>query len=174
MQTTEAGDRESKRAVMRRGRIPHATYVRVVGQMLVRDWFALESCEMLTQLELVGRLVEAYPDHYPSRGWAVRALLDKAIDDVLALCGSRPDAANMRLVRFLEARRAGKSVTAIALEWGLSRECVSRKVGHQAVLLVTDRLLARNRRGLSAREPVAMPSNSRVRSVQEPRTQHSA
>src|SRR5258707_11693066 len=145
-------------------------YVHVVGQALTRDWFALETCEPLAQLELVGRLVETRPDRYPSRGWAVRALLDKAIDDVIALCRPRPDPASARLVQFLEARRAGKSVTAIAADWKLSRECVSRTVGRQAIQLVTDRILDRNRRGAHAREPVALP----VHGDREVATAHSA
>jgi len=160
---------------VRRGRIAHATYARVVGRALTRDWFALESCEPLTQLEVVGHLVDMYPERYPSRGWAVRALLDKAIDDVVALCRSKPDAANTRLARFLEVRREGKPITAIAAEWGLTRECVSRKVGRRAILLVTDRVLAHNRRGPAAgqsamREPVAL--SPRIGAT--PTVQHSA
>jgi len=83
---------------------------------------------------------------------------------------NRSDTANARLAQFLDARRAGTSVTAIALEWGLSRACVSRKVRRQAVLLVTDRVLARNQRGIPSREPVALPARGGPR----PAVQHSA
>jgi hypothetical protein len=140
----------------RRGRISHATYVRTIGRMLTRDWYALEACEVLTGLDLVTRLVAAYPDRYPSKGWAVRAVLDKAITGVIALCEARPDPASARLARFLDARRQGQSVAAIAQEWGLSREHVSRSVGRQAIMLVTDRVQALNSRAVSGAKPVPM------------------
>jgi hypothetical protein len=117
---------ESKRAEVRRGRISHTAYVRVVGQALPRDWFALESCEILAQLDLVERLVARYPERYPSRGWAVRAFLDKAVDDVVTLCQSRSDLASMQLVRFLEARRNGASVAGNGPRQGLvARVCLT-------------------------------------------------
>ncbi len=137
-------------AEARRGRISHATYVRTVGQVLTRDWFALEGCDVLAQLELVGQLLATYPERYPSRGWAIRAVLDRAMRDVIALCASKPDPASARLVRFLEARRQGESIAAIARAWGLTREHLSRSVGHQAIVLVTERVLALNRSGLSS------------------------
>lgn len=121
-----------------------AVYVRTVGQMLTRDWYTLESCEILTRLDIVAQLVVKYPDRYPSVGWAVRGVLDKAISSVIALCQARPDQANRRLAAFLEARR-GQSVTAIAREWDLSREYISRTVGRQAILLVTEKVLAISR-----------------------------
>ena len=68
----------------KRGRISHATYVRTVGHMLTRDWYALDQCEVLTQLEIIDQLVSTYPHRFLCPGWAVRALLDKAIDDVIA------------------------------------------------------------------------------------------
>jgi len=151
----------------RRGRISHAAYVRTVGQALTRDWYALEGCEVLAQLELVGQLLATYPERYPSRGWAVRALLDRAMRDVIALCRSKPDAASARLARFLEARQKGESVAAIARMLGLTREHLSRSVGHQAIVLVTDRVLALNRGGLttggSTRAPAQSPSQAVVK-----------
>jgi len=154
-------------AEARRGRIAHATYVRTVGQALTRDWFALEGCEVLAQLELVGQLVVAYPERYPSRGWAVRALLDRAIRDVIALCASKPDPASARLARFLEARQEGESIAAIARTWGITREHLSRSAGRQAVVLVTDRVLTLNRGGLasgqSTREPARLPTQAAVK-----------
>jgi hypothetical protein len=162
MRQGDSVSRESKRADVRRGRISHATYVRVVGQALPRDWFALESCEILAQLELVERLVARHPERYPSRGWAVRALLDKAIDDVVTLCRSHADQASMRMIRFLEARRAGMSVKTIVREWGISRECVSRTVGRQAAMMITERVLTRNRRltQASSQEPLVLPART--------------
>jgi hypothetical protein len=142
----------SRRGDSRRGRTSHATYVRVVGQVLTRDWYALETCEALKQIDLVGRLVESRPDRYPTRGWAVRAILNKAIGDTIDLCHMQSDRASERLAAFLEARSGGKTVTAIAREWGLSRECVSRTVARQAIRLVTDRVLALGRRRLALKE----------------------
>jgi len=75
-------------AEARRGRISHVIYVRTVGQVLTRDWFALGGCDVLAQLELVGQLVATYPERYLSRGWAIRAVLD------------RGDARRDRAVRF--------------------------------------------------------------------------
>jgi len=47
---------------------------------------------------------------------------------------------------------------------GLTREHLSRSVGHQAVVLVTERVLALNRGGLSSgqsnREPVQLTAQS--------------
>ncbi len=149
-------------AEARRGRISHATYVRTVGRALTRDWYALEGCEVLAQLELVGQLVARFPERYPSRGWAIRAMLDRAMRDVIALCASKPDPGSARLASFLEARRKGESVAAIAREWELTREHVLRSVGHQAIVLVTDRVLALNRSGLasgqSTREVTQLPT----------------
>ncbi len=125
----------------RRGRISRATYIRVVGQMLTRDWFALDQCEILTQLEIVGQLVAAHPNRFPTPGWAVRALLDKAMDDVIALSRKSDDERSLRVALFLELRRMGQTVTQIAQWWELSREYVSRSIARQAVTLVTDRLL---------------------------------
>ncbi len=76
----------------------------------------------------------------------------------------QPDPASARLVRFLEARRKGESIAAIARAWGLTREHLSRSVGHQAIVLVTERVLVLNRGGLSSgqsnREPVHLPTRS--------------
>jgi len=63
----------------------------------------------LSQQDLVQRLVALHPDRYPSPGWAVRALLDKSIYEVVALCGSHPDSMNLRIIEFLKARRSGAS-----------------------------------------------------------------
>jgi hypothetical protein len=147
-------------AEARRGRISHATYIRIIGQALTRDWYALEGCEVLAQLELVGQLMAAHPERYPSRGWAVRAVLDRAMRDVIALCASKPDPASARLARFLEARPKGESVAAIARTWGLSREHLSRSVGHQAIVLVTDRVLALNRDGNAGAHSTRDPAQS--------------
>lgn len=162
MRTIDRAQEDSKRTELRRGRISHATYVQAIGQALARDWFRLESCDILTQLDLVRHLVSTYPEKYPSPGWAVRALLDKAIDDVIALCRSHPDATNSRIVDFLEGRRSGVSVTAIALRWNLSRECVSRTIGRKASFLVTERVLVRNRRKVRSivTDPIPLPSQA--------------
>ena len=118
MRTSESGAHGGKRNEAKRGRTSHAAYMRVVGQALTRDWYALEACETLTQLDLVSRLVETRPDRYPTRGWAVRAILNKAIGDTIDLCHMQADPASERLAAFLEARRTGKTVTAIEREWG--------------------------------------------------------
>jgi hypothetical protein len=165
MQLGESVSKGSKRADVRRGRISHATYVRIMGQALPKDWFALETCEVLAQLELVDHLIARYPERYPSRGWAIRALLDKAIEDVASLCQSRSDLTSRRLIHFLEARRAGRSVKEIALDWGLSRECVSRTVGRQAAMMIAERVLTRNRRHIQAmaHDPVELPVRNLTR-----------
>jgi len=134
----------------RKGRISHATYMRVVGQVLINDWFALDKCETLTQIAVVQELVAAYPNRFLSPGWAVRALLDRAIDEVIALARKSKDSHDYRLADFLELRRQHKSVTAIAKEWRLSRECVSRTVGRKAINLVTERFLALTKRKVDA------------------------
>jgi hypothetical protein len=130
--------------------------------MLTRDWFALEHCEVLTQLEIVEQLVAAYPHRFLSPGWAVRALLDKAMDDVIAVARKSSDERSLRIAQFLELRRQGQSVTAIAQWWEMSRECVSRAVGRKAILLVTDRLLKLSKASLSdaANGPVRRSATS--------------
>lgn len=153
MRANENGAHGDRRNEAKLGRTSHAAYMRVVGQALTRDWYALEACDTLTQLDLVSRLVETRPDRYPTRGWAVRAILNKAIGDTIDLCQLQADPASERLAAFLEGRRTGKTVTAIAREWGLSRECVSRTVARQAIRLVTDRVLALGRRRLALNEP---------------------
>ena len=164
MRASESGAHGGKRSEAKRGRTSHAAYTRVVGQALTRDWYALEACETLTQLDLVSRLVESRPDRYPTRGWAVRAILNKAIQDTVDLCRMQSDPASERLAAFLEARRAGKTVTTIAQEWGLSRECVSRTIARQAIRLVTDRVLALGRRRLALKEsPTDIEQRSPVR-----------
>ena len=97
MRITQSGATSGKRNEARRGRTSHAAYIRVVGQALTRDWYALEACETLTQLDLVTRLVESRPDRYPTRGWAVRAILNKAIGDTIDLCHLQSDPASERL-----------------------------------------------------------------------------
>ncbi len=134
----------------RRGRIPVAEYEAVVGRMLTRDWFALDECDTLTQLDLIESLVTTHPARYPSRGAAVRWLLDKAIDQVVATCEASADAGSLRIAEFLRQRRTGASVVAIARAWGLSREYVSRTIGRRATQLVTRRVLALGRRTLIA------------------------
>ena len=161
MRIAQSGATSGKRNEARRGRTSHAAYIRVVGQALTRDWYALEACETLTQLDLVTRLVESRPDRYPTRGWAVRAILNKAIGDTIDLCHLQSDPASERLAAFLEERRTGKTVTAIAREWGSSRECVSRTVARQAIRLVTDRVLVLGRRRLALKES---PTNREQRS----------
>src|SRR6185369_7185328 len=105
-----------------------------------------DECDMLTQLDLVESLVTTHPARYPSRGAAVRWLLDKAIDQVVAACDASADSGSVRVAEFLRQRRANVSVVAIARQWGISREYVSRTIGHRATQLVTRRLLALGRR----------------------------
>jgi hypothetical protein len=149
----------------RRGRIARDTYISTVGQMLTRDWFALERCDILTQLEIVDQLVAAYPTRYLSRGAAVRFVLDKAIGQVVAACRASSDHATRRIADYLEARQSGLSVSAIAREWGLSREYTSRAIGHRAIELVTDRVLLLGRRKLMAQGTTASASASRTHSA---------
>jgi hypothetical protein len=78
--------------------------------------------------------------------------LNKAIGDTIDLCHLQSDPASDRLAAYLEARRTGKMATAIAREWGLSRECLSRTVARQAIRLVTDRVLTLGRRRLALKE----------------------
>lgn len=137
----------------RRGRISVAEYESVVGRMLTRDWFALDECDTLTQLSLIESLVTTHPARYPSHGAAVRWLLDKAIDQVIAACEASADAGSLRIVEFLRQRRSGASVVEVAREWGISREYVSRTIGRRATQLVTRRVLALGRRTLVAQSP---------------------
>jgi hypothetical protein len=136
----------------RRGRIPVAQYEAVVGRMLTRDWFTLDTCDMLTQLDLIESLVTAHPARYPSRGAAVRRLLDKAMDQVIAACEASGDTGSIRIAEFLRQRRNGIPVVEIARTWGISREYVSRTVSRRATQLVTRRVLALGRRTLIARQ----------------------
>jgi hypothetical protein len=136
----------------RRGRIPVVEYEAVVGRMLTRDWFTLDMCDTLTQLDLVESLVTAHPARYPSRGAAVRWLLDKAMDQVIAACEASADAGSARIAAFHRQRRTGVSVVEIARTWGISREYVSHTVSRRATHLVTRRVLALGRRTLIARQ----------------------
>lgn len=149
---TEAIGRMGNHASVRRGRIPHAVYVEAVGRALIQDWYALEQCEVLTQLELVDQLVIANPSRYLSKGAAVRAILDKAAAQVVAACRQSSDRGSARIASFLEAQARGESVSDIARDWGLTREYVSRRVGRHAIHLVTDRVLALGRRQLVVQE----------------------
>ncbi len=151
----------------RRGRIARDTYISTVGQMLTRDWFTLDRCDILTQLEIVDQLVAAYPNRYLSRGAAVRFVLDKAIGQVVAACRASSDHATRRIADYLEARQSGQSISAIARAWGLSREYTSRAIGRRAVELVTDRVLVLGRRKLMAQ------GTGTTESASAPRT-HSA
>ncbi len=137
----------------RRGRIPVAEYEAVVGRMLTRDWFTLDTCDTLTQLDLVESLVTTHPARYPSRGAAVRWLLDKAMDQVIAACEASADTGSVRIADFLRQRRSGVTVVEIARTWGISREYVSRTVSRRATQLVTRRVLALGRKTLIARQP---------------------
>jgi hypothetical protein len=136
----------------RRGRISHETYLRAVGKGLIQDWYALDRCEVLTQLELVEHLLCAYPKRFLSKGAAVRAIIDKAMAQVIAACRQSSDQGSERIASFLEARMRGESIADIAREWGLSREYVSRRVGRQAIGLVTTRVVALGRRSLVVHE----------------------
>jgi hypothetical protein len=69
-------------------------------------------------LEIVGQLVAAYPHRFLSPGFAVRALLDKAMDDVIASSSKSNDERSLRVVKFLELRRMEQTVTQIAQWWG--------------------------------------------------------
>lgn len=148
----DVAGRGEKSPVARRGRIPHAAYTKAVGRTLAQDWYALEQCDLLTQLELVDQLVIANPSRYLSKGAAVRAILDKAAAQVVAACRQSSDRGSARIAEFVEARCRGRSVSEIARDWGLSREYVSRRVGRQAMRLVTDRVLALGRRQLVVQE----------------------
>ena len=116
----------------------------------------------MIQLDLVWHLVSTCPETFPSPGWVVKALLDKAIDDVIAPCRSHPDVTNSRIVDLLEGRRSGDSVTDIVLRWNPSRECVSRTIGRNAVFLVAERVLVRNRKKMRpvATDPVPLPTQT--------------
>ena len=136
----------------RRGRISQATYVRVVGRMINKDWFALARCETLTQLEVIDQLVAAYPKAFFSPGCAVRALIDKSIDHVVRAARLRTDDRSQKMADYLEKRRAGVSVAAIAQGFGLSREYVTRTIGQQALTQVTERLLALGKHQLQSEQ----------------------
>ncbi len=136
----------------RRGRISQATYLRVVGAMLTRDWFALDQCDILTQLDLVEQLVTQYPTRYLCKGLAVRAILDKAIQQVIDACRASADPASVRVATYLDLRKQGQTTAAIARSWGMTREYVSRSVGRRAIHLVTDRTLRLGRRQLVAHD----------------------
>jgi hypothetical protein len=153
MRVGDSVPRGGKRADVRRGRISMAEYEAVVGRMLTRDWFALDHCDVLAQLDIVNSLINRYPARFLSKGAAVRWLLDKAIDQVIAACEASADAGSLRVAQFLQQRQAGASVAAIAREWGISREYVSRTIGRRAVQLVTKRVLALGRRTLVVHDP---------------------
>lgn len=137
----------------KRGRIPYEAYVKTVGQMLTRNWYVLDQCEMLTQLEVIQYLVSVNPTKYPRPGIAVRALLDKAIDQVIVATIDNPHYQTQLTARFLQYRIQGITVSEIAKNWGFSREYISRTIGKQAITLVTDRVLKIGRRKLVAKEP---------------------
>ena len=61
MQANESNSYGGKRNDSKRGRTSHAAYIRVVGRALTQGWYALETCETFSQLELVSRLVAARP-----------------------------------------------------------------------------------------------------------------
>jgi hypothetical protein len=149
---SSAGSSDSKRAEVRRGRMPIAEYESVVGRMLTRDWFALDSCDVLAQLGIADSLVSRYPARFLSRGAAVRWPLDKAIEQVVSACEASTDTGGLRVARFLQQRQTGATVASIACEWGISREYVSHTVGRRAVHLVTKWVLVLGRRTIVAYE----------------------
>jgi hypothetical protein len=104
-------------------------------------------------------------DRVLSRGAAVRFVLDKAISQVVAACRAGSDHATRRIADYLEARQSGLSVSAIAREWGLSREYTSRAIGRRAGELVTDRVLVLGRRKLIAQGTTASASAPRTHSA---------
>ena len=109
--------------------------------MFTRDWFALDASEILTQFELVDYLVSAEPRRYWSKGQAVRVLLDRSIEHVIAHIQKSDDKSNNRVAEFLQKRKAGISIAAIGRDWGMTREHLSRSVNRQAIQLVTERFL---------------------------------
>ena len=89
-------------AETKRGRISKAAYMREVGRMFTRDWFALDASEILTQFELVDYLVSAEPRRYWSKGQAVRVLLDRSIEHVIAHIQKSDDKSMNRVAEFLK------------------------------------------------------------------------
>lgn len=125
----------------RRGRISRTTYIMTIGHMLSRDWSTLEKCEVLTQFSVVNELVSTYPREFAYKGMAVRWLLDQAIEKAIKLDRRVGTQHQQRIALFLEKRRSGDSVAAIAREWGMTREHLSRTVNREAVELVTEQFL---------------------------------
>ncbi len=78
-----------------------------MGKGLTQDWYALDRCEVLTQLELVDHLLRTYPKRFLTKGSAVRAILDKAMTQVIAACRQSSDQGSERIASFLEARMRG-------------------------------------------------------------------
>ncbi len=149
----------------KRGRTPRAAYTEAVGKMLTRTWDVLDTCDVLTQLDVVQHFCEVNPRKYPTPGFAVRELLDLAMDQVQRIALTSKDIPTQRIAYYLLFRRDKKPVAFIAECFGLSREYVTRTIGKHAVQLVTERVLQIGRRKLV---PVAEEKAAEPVSIEQP------
>ncbi len=132
----------------KRGRISHSAYEQAVGKMLMRTWDVLDTCDTLTQLDVVQHFCTVNPRKYPTPGFAVRELLDLAIEQVIRISLDAKDITTQRIAYYLMWRRDKQSIAFIGESFGLSREYVTRTIGKRAIQLVTGRVLLIGRRKL--------------------------
>jgi hypothetical protein len=142
------GTEQDKPPNTKRGRISRAAYEQAVGKMLMRTWNVLDTCDVLTQLDVVQHFCEVNPRRYPTPGFAVRELLDMAMDQVIQISLKSKDIPTQRIAYYLLWRMDNKSIAFIGESFSLSREYVTRTIGKRAIHLVTERVLQIGRRKL--------------------------
>jgi len=126
----------------RRGRPSQGDYTQSVCDALRYDLVQLDGCAALTQLPGVQALSRRHAHRLLPVGAALRALLDQAVADVMALAEAGRDPSLDRIAIFLRIWYGERgTITAVASALELSRSRVSRVVKPLAVELVTRRFL---------------------------------
>ena len=123
--------------------ISHDDYAQAVAAVLRADLFELEDCALLGQLPGVRALAKSLTRHgvFPT-GSAIRALLDRAVGEVVLLALNQRDPASQRIAWFLQLwYKEGRTVVAAAEVLELSRSYVAHTVQPRALELVAKHFL---------------------------------
>jgi hypothetical protein len=113
-----------------------------VGKALGADRFELDGFRVLSELPAVERFAVAHPQTLLPRGKAIRILLDRAVAEVATAYAEDADWTLRRIAAYVQLRYGeGRTVTAIAQEWGLERSALSHQLSRRALQVVTHRFL---------------------------------
>ena len=114
----------------------------LVGKALATDRFDLDEFPLLSELPAVERFAAAHPHALLPRGKAIQTLLQRAVTEVATAYAEDADRTLRRIAAYVRLRyQEGKSVRAIAEEWGVERSALSHQLSRRALLVVTHRFL---------------------------------